>query len=418
MGLKDLFSIKKQDATAVSTIPSSPAPMQEKITFNQYGKEQAQSMGGHPNVILPALHSVYLKVRQMIAEDEVIQQQRKSEMQTKIDIIASKNEDLARQRSSKQKDLEFEEKKIENSKAEIASIRQDPSRVLNEKGSPRASFIIGLTIIAFLTIYLFVFYSSASYSAFFKEFTSGKVGMATAIFDAQAFSHAFHDGITELILILTIPAVFLGLGFLIHKFTTDSNAKPLSNYTKVAALMAITFAFDALLAYEITEKIYEVIRKGSFDTNIPPFGIPLAVKDIRFWTIIFSGFVVYIIWGLVFNFVMNEYYKLDKVKVAIEELENKIKDYKTTCKCLKTEMSDIDSQIKDNEAKMKELENSKIGSVISMHDVKLEINNFVTGWLSYMEFKNFSSDDKHRIIETKDHFLAGISKQFTTETDI
>ena len=40
--------------------------------------------------------------------------------------------------------------------------------------------------------------------------------------------------------------------------------------------------------------------------------------------IIFSGFVVYIIWGFVFNFVMSEYYNLDKVRVAIEELEKKI----------------------------------------------------------------------------------------------
>lgn len=418
MGLKDLFSIKKQDPASAPISPVSPVPMQDKITFNQYGKEQAQSMGGHPNVILPALHSVYLKVRQMIAEDESIQQQRKAEMQSKIDIIASENENLERQKASKQKELDFEENKIEKAKAEIAAIRQDPSRVLNEKGSPRASFIIGLTIIAFLTIYLFVFYSSASYSAFFKEFTSGKVGMSTAIFDAQAFSHAFHSGITELILILTIPAVFLGLGFLIHKFTTDNNAKPITNYAKVAALMVVTFAFDALLAYEITEKIYEVIRKGSFDTNIPPFNIQIAAKDIRFWTIIFSGFVVYIIWGLVFNFVMNEYYKLDKVKVTIEELENKIKDYKSTCKSLKSEMSNIESHISSNEAKIKELSNSILGVVFTIHDVKLEINNFVTGWLSYMEFKNFSNEDKRRVIETKDAFLSGIANQFTSVTEI
>lgn len=418
MGLKDLFSIKKQDPASAPISPVSPVPIQDKITFNQYGKEQAQSMGGHPNVILPALHSVYLKVRQMIAEDESIQQQRKAEMQSKIDIIESKNEDLTRKKASKQQELKFEESKIENAKDEIAAIRQDPSRVLKEKGSPRASFIIGLTIIAFLTVYLFVFYSSASYSAFFKVFTSSKVGMGERIFDPQALSHALGEGLMELVLILTIPAVFLGLGYLIHKFSTSSQSKSLTNMVKIGALMAVTFVFDALLAYSISKKIYDLVQANSFSDNAIPYSLSKAFQDTDFWIIIFSGFVVYIIWGLVFNFVMNEYYKLDQVKVTIEELENKIKDYKSTCKSLKSEMSDIESHISSNEAKIKELSNSILGVVFTIHDVKLEINNFVTGWLSYMEFKNFSNEDKRRVIETKDAFLSGIANQFTTVTEI
>ena len=47
-----------------------------------------------------------------------------------------------------------------------------------------------------------------------------------------------------------------------------------------------------------------------------------------------------------------------------------------------------------------------------MHDVKLEVNNFVTGWLSYMEYRNFSDTDRNKVVSIKDGFLAGISNQF------
>lgn len=407
MALKDIFSIKQN-------VETKPVESNTKITFQEFGKKRAEEMGGSPNVILPALHAAYHHVRKQRSEDEAAQNRHKKEIQSKIDIITSNKDVLEQKHAKLQKDLDFEEKKIDEQKAQRDAIRKDPYKILNEKDSPIASYIIGLIIIAFLTIYLFVFY----YSAFFKEFTSSKIGIATAIFDAQAFSHALHDGIAELILILTIPSVFLGLGYLIHKFSSDTHSKSMANKAKIAGLMVITFAFDAILAYEITEKIYELIRQGSFDTNIPPFSIRLAAQDIHFWTIIFSGFVVYIIWGLVFNFVMDEYYKLDKVKVTLEALDNKITQYKKTCTEIKTEMDKIYSEIKDNEGKIKSLQNDKDGIFVSLSNVKLEINNFTSGWLAYMEYKGFCSSDKDKVSQICKNFLAQIEETYHTQAQI
>ena len=311
------------------------------------------------------------------------------------------------------KKLIHEEKKIEDKKAEIASIRQDPSKVLSEKGSPIASFVIGLIIILFLTIYLFVFYSSAAYSAFFKEFTSGKMGIASAIFDAQAIGKAMGDGIMEVILICTIPAVFLGLGYLIHRFSNDTSSKQVANVAKIGALILVTFIFDTILGYEIVDKIYELQRAGSF-TEMPPYSLSLAFVDVRFWTIIFSGFVVYIIWGLVFNFVMKEYYKLDRVNTTINELEKKISDYKTHCKELKADIASEEEEINNTNAKIKDLQNKMASTVVLKSDIRLGINEAVNGWIAYMNFQNFSDTDKRTVIETKDAFLAGIANQFET----
>lgn len=410
MGLKDLFSLKKDN---VENVSSNDNERVSAITFEQWGREQAEAMGGSPEVIHPALHAVYLRVKQKVMEDDILQQQRKAEVQSKIDVLLAENENLQQKKKNKDDELQHEERKIEDAKSEITAIKQDPSRVTKQQGSPRVSFIIGLVILCFLTVYLFVFYSSAAYSAFFKEFDPGSIGIATAIFDAQALNKAAHDGLMEIILIITIPAVFLGLGYLIHRFSNDTGSSKIAGYGKIGALMLVTFAFDTILAYEITEKIYEVIRANSFD-SMPAFTLSMAFGDMRFWMIIFSGFVVYIIWGLVFNFVMQEYYKLDRVKVAIEELEKKIKDYKTTCKEIKQSIANIDTEISKNNGEIKKSQNALASSIVLHSDVRLEINNFVNGWIAYMAFKGFSDMDKRDVVSKKDAFLASISNQFET----
>ena len=121
---------------------------------------------------------------------------------------------------TEQEKLTHEENKIEKITKEIDEIKENP-KIISGDSFAKTSFWIGLMIIVILTIYLFVFYSSAAYSAFFKDFTPDDTKITQAIFDSQAIGKALADGITELIFILAIPAVFLGLGFLIHKFSEE-----------------------------------------------------------------------------------------------------------------------------------------------------------------------------------------------------
>src|SRR5690606_16934537 len=145
----------------------------------------------------------------------------------------------------------------------------------------RASFLVGVLILLCLSLYLFSFYSSASYSAFFKQFTLSEIGVANSIFDAQALSKALTDGVTELGLIVMMPFVFLGLGFLIHKFQQVQGA---ARYFKVAVLLAVTFIFDAILAYEITSKIKQIKAISSFEEPSPYYLLD-AFGNVQFWLI-------------------------------------------------------------------------------------------------------------------------------------
>lgn len=158
MSLKDLFKTKSILPENDGEEISSSASQQSPLTYQEFGQQQAELLGGTPEVIHPALHSVYLSVKQKIAKDDITQKQRKAEIQSKIDVLEGEVQILKSKREKKIEELKFEEHKIEEANNKIAAIRQNPSQVLGENGSPKVSFTIGIIIIAFLTLYLFVFY--------------------------------------------------------------------------------------------------------------------------------------------------------------------------------------------------------------------------------------------------------------------
>jgi hypothetical protein len=237
--------------------------------------------------------------------------------------------------------------------------------------SGKADFFIGAVILLFLTIYLFIFYSSASYSAFFKSFSLTNIGVAESIFDPTALSMAYQAGVTELILILTIPFLFLGLGYLIHKYGKQKNR---SGNMKIAALICITFVFDTLLAYEITEKIYDLTKT----IDDPSYALAIAFSASNFWIIIFSGFVAYLIWGFVFNFVMEAYMKMDK-----SNIDGHNKKAKMQIENLQKNIDKNTQTIKDNDGEIEKLD-KMLQRCIIPDGYKQNILDFAAGWMNWM----------------------------------
>ena len=137
-------------------------------------------------------------------------------------------------------------------KNDIIGVKVNPERYgIPSPKNPKVKFYIGLGLLLPITLYLFVFYISASYSVFFKEFNDDT--LSSAIFDPQALTKAFQDGILEAILILTIPFVFMGLGYIIHHCKKFRVLEVKLNYW----IIYNHFLFDGLLAYVIEKKIYD-----------------------------------------------------------------------------------------------------------------------------------------------------------------
>ncbi|WP_295119094.1 hypothetical protein [uncultured Chitinophaga sp.] len=392
---KGLFALKELLPTSAAKRPSKPGNPQEE------GHMQAGLLGGSLAGLKVCLQKLYFTFKDQIKDDHGKQEELKrpirmsleeqkghiSRWENRIRMVVDEKVPALKQR-------------IEISKEEAAHIRKNPQDIIGDSGD-KPSFYIGLIILLFLTVYLFTFYSSASYSAFFKEFSLSAIGVANAIFDAQALSKAFKDGVMELVLILTIPFVFLGLGYLIHKM---QEGKGYSRYLKIAMLVVVTFLFDAFLAYDITEKIYEIKSSNSFGANLPEYSIRLAISSINFWIIIFAGFIVYLIWGFVLDFVLAAFGKLDKVKVALREKEKTIIDLQAEILELNLEVEKMTHQIDITKTRVKKL-NESIHSTIIPKEFEQIAFAFMAGWLAWMKENGGGPDRMDAASETVHQFV-------------
>lgn len=388
--LTGLFRTKTVVENNIETIPTN-IQTEYRNDYPQYGFVQASRLDGTLAGLTVCLQKIYHDFRQEIKNDTAKQEELKRPYRLKIE---ERKGDIARLEKRIEK-VQGEEvpkikEKIGELKEEISHIRKNPEEITGDKTN-KVSFFIGGFILLFLTLYLFVFYSSASYSAFFKEFKGNETGLATSIFDAKAVENAYQDGVTELILILTIPFVFIALGYLIHKFQENKQ------YFKILIVIFVTFIFDSILAYEITEKIYNLSKTNSFQ-NIPDYSIPLAFQSTNFWLIIFAGFLVYFVWGFIFDFSMEAYSKNDKIGVAIREREKQIKDLSNELEELKRQTEKMTHAVAEHNTEINKLYKLLESSIIPK-DFQLHLFGFTQGWMSWMRQ---SGKDHHELEQAKE----------------
>lgn len=401
---KGLFSVKnKTEEGKNDEIAQQNSTIVELIKYEDWGWESARSLDGSDPGLSICIRRIYEEHKKKLRLDSEEQEKARLPYRNKLnELTIEKGKFFNKINEYKCEKIPNKKKEIENCREEIRDFRKNPEQYLGDKIG-KASFIIGSIILIFLTIYLFIFYSSASYSAFFKKFSLDELGVANSIFDAQALSKAFKDGTTELILILTIPFVFIALGYLIHKFQEGKDWKKIP---KIGVLIFVTFIFDCILAYEITEKIYNIKASNSFQ-DLKDYNLSFAFHSVNFWLIIFAGFVVYIVWGFVFDFFMESYAKLDKVTVYIKTKQEEIIEKQKELEKLESELQkqiDLSSNNEKEINKMKTtLEHSEF---IKPKELEHIIYQFLNGWLRWLT-ANIQGRESHerqekakKIVET------------------
>ena len=358
-----------------------------KTTYEEFGYKQAKKQNGNHLAFSGNLNLVREDYVKSERTDRKKIDEERAKAQSKYEKIIAENEARESTIEILKKRIEDFKEKNDELKRDILEIEKDPTKVLPDKTN-KVGMWIGIVILAFLTVYLFIFYSSASYSGFFKDFSKdflqngNEGGIANAIFDSQAVSKAFNDGFTEVILILTVPFIFLALGYLIHEF---QKGKGVIKYFKIAALIFITFAFDALLAYKIEAGLYEV-KVLNATQDLPPHALSMAITSINYWMVIFAGFLVSMVWGVVFDRVMKYY-----------DVEHKIQQQKNIPK---KEIIEIERDIEEEKRKISDAEEKKIileaerdlcdrvingdTYIIDYRGLEGRILNFTTGWTRWM----------------------------------
>ncbi|GAA5092095.1 hypothetical protein GCM10023210_20530 [Chryseobacterium ginsengisoli] len=413
--IKNLFKLKSVPIEPKPEQPSSNEvdPNEEsseesrKRTYHESGYRDSSRTSGNHSTLSICLDAVYSKFQN--EEKEMVEKQHQlkesyineqKNRETEIKALTVSQETKEELLKTKNTEVENHQHTIETLKSEIIDLPRNPEKY-NVKATRGAStkFWIGFILLFPITLYLGIFYISTSYSAFFKTFDP-KSTVIQSVFDPQALDKALNDGFTEAAFVVLIPFVFLGFGFLIHMFGENKNR---TNYIKLSLLLIVTFIFDVILAYEIETKKYDIEKT----IESPQFDLKIAFTQNQFWEIIFAGFIVYIIWGLVFDFVMKEHKEKDKIKNEQEIRQKRIEFFQEKINVLKNEIEEILANIGNTKeliiktkGRIEELQNIIDGVIIPTKDYKLYASEYVQGWVTFIGEKiAVSRTEKQNMID-------------------
>ncbi len=377
-----------------------------KQNYKSLGFSDAGKVGGSEAALIPNLHAAKAKLQAELAADSAIQERERTRIKNEIVSLEGDKAGLEIKKEKIVNDLNLAEENIEKSKAEIANIKNNPTLIV-ENPTDKVGFRIGVIIILAMTLYLWLFYSSATYTAMFRVFTShDELNFQAKVLDPDAVPNALAGSWTQALFIMCIPFVFLGLGYLIYKF---GQGKGFSKYIKIGSLVAVTFVYDVLIAYVIEKKAYDFVKNGTFEI-MPEYDFKIAFQSPEFWLIIFSGFVVYLIWGFVFDFVMDAHAKLNVVKVAIDNLDEKIRYKKKQCNEYKNDIEKIESEIKTKNIEIKAKEN-ELNYVVYPVNILVDcLNSYLAGWMNFLAGVGKAKNEQEQIRLTGQNTIGEISK--------
>lgn len=384
--LSKIFSTSKPAVPSAVEPPQSTDGRNKGESYLAYGKRACQFTNGNPLSLRTTLQRIFNAERSRQIADQQIQQQFKQDIINKIGDI---DVEVSRLEGDK---ISLEEK-ITDAENNVNDLKAQKIEAINKNGElnkmAQLKMWIGVVILAILTLYLFIFYSSTFYSAFFKDFNA-EIKVGEAMFDPDALSHAWGASFTQFLFIVCAPIIFMGLGFALHFFSIQ---KDNFKYVKMGAILAVTFAFDCILAYTIAENIYNIeilTRLGEF----PPYDLQMAVGDGKVWTVIFCGFIVYVIWGIVFDMTLTAYEDMKSNRKEIEKIQVVIDGLKEKIAILKDKINEISKAINIRKIERSNLE-AKLNQSTIFNPTLIDqaFSDFFTGWTAILGALQLPGDE-------------------------
>lgn len=249
----------------------------------------------------------------------------------------------------------------------------------------RIGYFIGIFILIFLTAYLFLFYTSAIYNSFVydvKEASKASIihntAITTTIFNPNAIVDAYHKSIFTFLFILTSPMIFLGLGYLIHKFNETKK------YFYTALILTFTFLFDSVLAYAIVSEIYEAKYVTGMTGIDKPWEFNMVYSQVPFYIILAAGFVIYIVWGVVLSFIINGHNNLNPIRAALRIINNQVKELQSKLKENATVMANANGKRVAIQATIKKLKTDLTHEKFNKENFENRVAEFMSGWHNWI----------------------------------
>ena len=179
-----------------------------------------------------------------------------------------------------------------------------------------------------LLCYLWIFYSTATYSAFFKDEADIGVNIANHLFSIAAIMKAWSKGWSVGLFITLFPLIFVILGYITFSADDAINEtktvfKKFAKYCKKFALLTFVLTYNILIAYIITGDIYR--QAGGLDT-MESFNFGICLKDPHFWLITGAGYIVYIVFGYICAMASKRWAEFPPQENNVRNIERQIKE--------------------------------------------------------------------------------------------
>lgn len=342
------------------------------VNLQDFGYEKAGNVKGDPEIYAAYLERiingdlVVESYRGLTEDQKKDKRARLSELEKELSEIKKNNDKI---------EVEVKEKldKVDKKREEMLTLHEkhekDPESLLHETFSPM-KFSISLFILIMLTGYLFFFYVSASYKALYTDLEKIASNLAEGLSAGSIMPQPYElaEAMSFNFLLILVPFVFYAFGWAFHVFLEMKN-KYKGLY--LGLLISVTFAVDflfALIIHTNTESAKEWM------------GLPTThwAGSSTFYVILFLGFLVYIVWSILLDYMLREWGKRKitlNIKKIIKHLRGDIKAMEAKLIATAPLQAEVD-YIRE-----------EIDTLVQ-GNLKGYIDQFTTGWISYLSPQN------------------------------
>ncbi len=386
-----------------------------------FGFQRAAASNAATAVLRTSIDVIYQTQLQEDGLDKTGQERRKQQLNIENQELQGKINSLRLEIDNVNTNLiPHETNKIQEFNERIVAIKNQEISIPTDK----VGFIISLSITILLLGYLFVFYSSTIYSAFFfnagSQLAKGGAiqldAIFSVIFQPKAIQMAYRAGGLTIAFVLIAPVIFLGLGYLIHKYLEAKQ------YFALVVILLFTLLFDALMAYQITEKAHQVQYITGLVTF--PWTFSMVFKEVAFYLVIAAGFVVYVIWGLLLNATLKEIPKFNQKQQAEKIKEQRIADVQIQIDHIRNdvipplrqqivdkqqEIASSETQIAKNTQYLNAIENGII--LLDIAKLKQRLQTFLQGWHQFIGAMPTSNAERDTLFNTSNQEVEDFIRQ-------
>ena len=344
----------------------------EYVNLQEFGYEKSGNVKGDPDIYTSYLNML-LNGDLVDEKFSGLNEDEKPEKRSKLKQLESKLEETGQQNEKINAQVKEKQDKIDVRREELLDIRKkyedDPEAMKREIFSP-FKFAISTFILIALTGYLFFFYVSAAFRALYTDFEAIASRLAAGLGTGSIMPKPAElaEALQYNFLLFLVPFVFYAFGWAFHVIL---ELKHKYKFVFLGALIGVTFFVDFLLAMLIHNNL-------EYAKELMGLATKSWAADPAFYMILFLGFIVYILWSILMDSVVREWAKrmvTVNLKKIVKHLRNDIKELQN--KLLPEE------PIRFDIANLRE----DIGTVI-LGNLKSYIDQFTTGWISYLSPKN------------------------------